>query len=123
MPGKIAALAAMLLLVTALAACEKPKSDNILIVMKNQTGRHMTNFVLDHNTGKVKYEIFSRDYTFSADARPPSKPVPITVEYYDEAGKKVAFELERPLSPDMNGGVLRIYFKGGEEHEMSVDWP
>ncbi|HUT55387.1 MAG TPA: hypothetical protein VM658_18500 [bacterium] len=112
----------MMVALAAMASCQKKEADSVRIVMENKTGQHMTRFKLDYGAGKVEYEIFSRDYTFSDVAPAPAEPHDISVEFYDDAGKFHSFTLERPLSSDMAGGRLYIYFMPGDQQELSMDW-
>jgi len=124
---RIGNLARMMAVAAALAAvCSagcKGKAPTVRVVMENQTGQHMTNFSLDYGAGKIEYEIFSRDYTFAEEAVLPASPTPLTVGFNDDSGARITYQLERPISPDMAGGDLRITFLPEGKHTMKVDWP
>jgi hypothetical protein len=119
---KLCILAAALALAVVMSCEEKKKANTVRIVMENETGQHMTNFKLDYGSGAVEYEIFSKGYTFAADAEVPASPQVMTVEFFDDAGQKHNYDLTRPLSADMAGGRVYIHFKENNQHSMSMDW-
>ena len=102
---------ANLLLVAALAltlGCrrEPPK---LWILMENKTGEHMGDFSLDHGSGRIAYQIFSRDYTFSARVR-LEKTAPLRLRYTDVSGATVEQDLDWTADPKRNGGKLMLTF-------------
>lgn len=96
--------------------------DSVWLVMCNETGQHMTNFVLRYGTGRFDYQIFSRGYTFAGWAYIREEQ-PVAVEYTDEAGAAHAVTLKRPLTREMIGGSYRVTFKPGDVIEQEMSWP
>lgn len=112
---------ALAFVVFTIASCHRTP-ETIRVIMENKTQQHMTNFVLDFGEGKISYQIFSKDYTFAEDISVSSIHT-MKVEFYDDAGVKIAYQLERPVTPDMAGSTLRIDFKPDAQHNMSIEFP
>ncbi len=116
---------ASLLLLTAGGCSQNPEKappNSIWLVMKNESGQHFTNFVLDYGTGQFHYEIFSKGYTFGGWAEIKEKTT-IRGRYFDEAGLKKEFILKRDLVPEMIGGRYAVYFDPGDRIRLQMDWP
>jgi hypothetical protein len=92
------------------AAEEEPPPDAVWLVMKNRSGQHLTNFVLDHQTGRIDYQIFSRDYTFGEWVQVP-RALPVEGSYYDEQGVQHHYRLQQPVTRDVIGGRFVVTFE------------
>ena len=96
--------------------------DAVRLVMMNKTGQHLTNFVLDHQTGRIEYQIFSRDYTFAKQVSVPHA-LPVAGSYYDEQGVQHHYRLDREVTADVIGGRFLVTFGEGGAIRVREDPP
>jgi hypothetical protein len=123
---RIAVAIAVALAAAISAGCgrgdEAPPSDAVWLVMRNETGQHLTKFVLDHETGRIEYQIFSRGYTFASWVT-VTRDLPVRGSFYDEAGVQREFAAERPIPPALVGGRYVITFEPEGRTSLVADWP
>ena len=114
----------LLSLIALFAGCggESAPSDSVWLVMSNQTGQHLTKFVLDHETGRFEYEIFGRGYTYAGWVAVPQE-LTVHGSFYDEAGVQHEFTAERPIPPALVGGRYLIAFQPEGHLSLQADWP
>jgi hypothetical protein len=104
--GPLVLVVAALLAVGCGRADDAPP-DSVWVVMKNETGQHLTKIVFDHETGRIEYEIFGRDYTFGSWVR-VTRDLPVRGSFYDERGVEQQFAAARPIPRDLVGGRYAI---------------
>ena len=116
------ALSAALLIPFAGCGGESAPSDSVWLVMSNETGQHLTKFVLDHETGRFEYEIFGRGYTYAGWVAVP-RELRVHGSFHDEAGVQHEFAAERPIPLALVGGRYVIAFQPEWRLSLQADWP
>jgi hypothetical protein len=94
----------------------------VWLVLRNQTGGHLTDFLLDHETGRIAYEIFGRGYTFGSWVT-VTRDLSVRGSFHDEQGVPHEFAAERPIRPALVGGRYVITFEPDGRTSLLADWP
>ena len=112
----VALIAASMMI--GIGACGKKRESAVIkIRMTNDTGADMNGFTLDYGDGTVEYQIFTNDYTFSADAKITGSQS-MAVSYVAD-GQPAELRLDETLELDMHGGTMVVLFLRNEKTSLS----
>ena len=84
----------------------------LTILMINNTGDPMNDFMLDTGSGPITYQIFSKDYHFR-ETRTITSESPLRLKYRTSGGQEISRMLDWTVKPEHNGGWLEVTFEEG----------
>lgn len=118
MRGTIGRWACLVFCLLSMAGCgDGAPEENLRIVMQNQTGGNMHDFKLSYGNDDISYQIFSKDYTFSANPTITQDSV-LHLAYKDDDGTWHDFDLEWTVKPSHNEGRLDLTFLPEDQVEI-----